>query len=230
MFLQALAQPFASAVHQQVESDSGVPFSPVLYFLKVQEIKALPTRYETQFDLPPGEYSLRVVLSDGKNFGRAEVPLNIEKYDKKELALSSVMLCKRIRDAHAAAVESSAANFAPQYVPLVTKGIQVTPTGDTRFKQGEPLYGYFELYELQLAGQPTVDAHLRVVDAKTGEVKISVHSLSAESYRNAGSPVIPIGREIKTDKLPSGSYRLEVQAVDSTGKSTVWRAATFTVE
>ena len=90
--------------------------------------------------------SLRVVLSDGKNFGRAEVPLNIEKYDKKELALSSVMLCKRIRDAHAAAVESSAANFAPQYVPLVTKGIQVTPTGDTRFKQGEPLYGYFELY------------------------------------------------------------------------------------
>jgi predicted phage tail protein len=31
-------------------------------------------------------------------------------------------------------------------------------------------------------------------------------------------------------KLPKGSYRLDVQAIDSTGKSTGWRSANFTVE
>jgi hypothetical protein len=45
-----------------------------------------------------------------------------------------------------------------------------------------------------------------------------------------GNPVIPVGEEIAIDKLHSGDYRLEVQASDSTGKCTVWRAASFTVE
>jgi hypothetical protein len=31
-------------------------------------------------------------------------------------------------------------------------------------------------------------------------------------------------------KLPKGSYRLDVQATDSTGKSTPWRTANFTIE
>jgi hypothetical protein len=31
-------------------------------------------------------------------------------------------------------------------------------------------------------------------------------------------------------KLPKGSYRLDVQATDSAGKSTPWRTASFTVE
>jgi len=46
----------------------------------------------------------------------------------------------------------------------------------------------------------------------------------------AGSPVIPIGRGIDINKLPNGSYRLDVQATDSAGKSTPWQAANFTVE
>ena len=50
----------------------------------------LPTRYETQVDLPAGDYDLEVVLNDGWNFARAEMPLNIEAYDGKQLALSSV--------------------------------------------------------------------------------------------------------------------------------------------
>jgi hypothetical protein len=42
--------------------------------------------------------------------------------------------------------------------------------------------------------------------------------------------VIPVGRGIDISKLPNGSYRLDVQASDSTGKNTAWRTASFTVE
>jgi hypothetical protein len=46
----------------------------------------------------------------------------------------------------------------------------------------------------------------------------------------AGSSIIPVGRGMDISKLPIGPYRLEVQATDSTGKSTAWRWANFTVE
>jgi hypothetical protein len=41
---------------------------------------------------------------------------------------------------------------------------------------------------------------------------------------------IPVGRGMDLSKLPMGSYRLDVQATDSTGKSAAWRSASFTVE
>lgn len=194
------------------------------------EQDTLPTRYATQVELAPGGYDLRVVLSDGQKFGRAEAHLIIER-NGKGLALSSVMLGKRIRDAHAAAVENAAANFAPNYIPLVSKGIQLTPTGDTRFGQCEHLYAYFEVYEPQMTSHATTaQAHIRIVDAKTGEIKKDLGNIDAAPYINADSTTIPIGREIPFQSLPKGLYRLEVQAMGSSGQSTPWRTANFTVE
>jgi hypothetical protein len=100
----------------------------------------------------------------------------------------------------------------------------IKPTANTRFKRGETLYTYFEVYEPLLAGQSpaTVQIQMRIVDVKTGELKTDPQPLSATPYAKAGSPVIPIGRGIDISKLPTGSYRLEVQANDSAGKSTPW--------
>ncbi len=192
----------------------------------------IPTRYEAQIDLPPGEYNLRLILSDGSKFGSAEMPLNIGSYGGKQLAISSLVLCKRFRDAAVAEQEAAAVNLAPQYVPLVSKGVQFTPTGDTTFRKGEPLFAYFEVYEPLLTGTPatTVQTRLKLTDVKTGEVKVDTGPRSTADWIQPGKTVIPIAEQIAVDKLPAGSYRLEVQAIDSTGKSTVWRAANFTVE
>lgn len=192
----------------------------------------IPTRYETQVDVPTGDYDLEVVLSDGWNFGRAEMPLTIEPYDGHQLALSSVALCKSLRSSAVAAQEAAKANFAPQYVPLVSKGILYAPAGDTNFTKGEALFAYFEVYEPQPtenAAAP-VSVHLRIVDASTGNVKEDFAPLDAASYRQAGSPVLRIGRKLPIDQLPKGNYRLEVQATTPTGGSTTRQAANFVVE
>src|SRR5215472_13713327 len=110
----------------------------------------IPTGYETQVDVPGGDYNLEVVLNDGWNFGRAEMPITVEPFDGKQLALSSVALCKSLRSAAVAAKEAAQANFAPQYIPLVSKDILYTPSGDTNFTKGEALFAYFEVYEPQL--------------------------------------------------------------------------------
>jgi hypothetical protein len=194
---------------------------------------ALPSRYEAQIHLPAGEqYELRVVLSDGAKFGRAVTPLSIDSWDGKQLAISSIALCKRFRDAGAAAQEAAAANLAPQYVPLVSRGVQVTPAADTRFNRGEHLIAYFEVYEPLLSQQPgtQVQAHMRIVDAKNGQIKEEYRPMDAAPYRRPGSTMIPIGDELIVSQLPKGDYRLEVQATDSAGRSTPWRTASFTLE
>ncbi len=191
----------------------------------------LPSRYETQFELPPGEYELRVMLSDGTKSGRAEVPVVIENYNPSSLALGSVFLCNRFRDAHVAEVETAAANFAPQYVPLVSKGVRVTPAGDTRFDPDDQLSAYFEIYEPQVAHEPApqIQAHMRIVDERSAVVVKDFPPVDAAPYVQPGSTTIPIAREVPIATLPKGPYRLEVQASDSAGRSTPWSAANFTI-
>lgn len=190
----------------------------------------IPARYETQIDVPPGEYNLQVVLSDGWSLGRAEIPLTVEADGGKKLALSSIALCKRLRDAKVAVKEDEAADFAPQYAPLVSKGIEFVPAADTIFEQSEPLYAYFQVD--QALGQPTgkVTVEMRIVNPSSGAVLGNFAPLDATSYQVAGSSALHIARTIPIRQFPKGAYRLQVRATDSSGASTAWRAADFTIK
>jgi hypothetical protein len=197
------------------------------------------TRYERQITVPTGEYRLRVVLSDGKIFGRVETSITVEGHDGKELAISPISLCKQIVDisgylphrAHDTPDAATIQQFA-DYQPLVSNNIEFKPTGDTRFKKGQTLYAYFEIFERLLEIQPSVNmqVQIRVVDAKTGRVQSDDASIDATPYLKSQSPVIPIGRGIDISKLPKGSYRLEARAMDSIGKTTDWSTVNFKVE
>jgi hypothetical protein len=118
-------------------------------------------------------------------------------------------------------------------VPLVSRDIEVTPSGSTKFKRGELLIAYFEVYVpvASPSPQPKVEVHLRVMEAKTGRICDTPKPVvDAAAYSKPGSPVIAVAQKISTKKLTKGSYRLEVQAKDSAGRSTVWRPASFTIE
>ena len=120
------------------------PFGDFSYREAGDEIYLIPARYETQIDLPPGDYDLRVILSDGKKFGRLDIPLSIERTDKELLNLSSVALCKRY---HRIDPPSYTEGILPsKFVPLVSKGVEFTPAADTAFTKRDPLFAYFEIY------------------------------------------------------------------------------------
>jgi hypothetical protein len=191
----------------------------------------IPNGYETQIDLPAGEYNIDVVLSDGEKFGRARTLLTVQNHDEKQPAISDIALCRRFRKLPDESTESPA-QLPGSYVPLVSKGVEFTPTTNSRFASNEMLYAYFEVYDPQLAVQaaPKVTAHLRIVDVKTNDVEIDFQPVDAASYIKPGSSQIRIARGIDLSSLPEGSYELDVQATDSTGKSTVWQKANFSVE
>jgi hypothetical protein len=197
------------------------------------------THYEIQLNLPAGEYSLQVVLGDGTSFGHAEIPLTVDGYDRNELTISGVSLCKRISDVAANSSLDTpnlpgawGRKLPGDYKPLVSRGVEFEPTGNTRLKKGGTLYTYFEIYEPLVEGQSlaAVQFRMRIVDVKTGELRADSQPISATPYIEDGSSIIPVGRGMEISKLPPGSYRLDVQATDSTGKSTAWRSANFTVE
>jgi hypothetical protein len=187
--------------------------------------------YEAQIYLAPGEYYLQVALMDGKKFGRAEVPLIADSYDGNHLTLSEIALAKRYREVPVGAHEVPT-EMPGNYIPLVSKGAEITPTANARFNKTAPLYFYFEVYEPQSDGPPAlvVEAHLRILDVNTGEIKKDLAPVDATPYTKPGDPIIPIGGGIDISNLPSGSYRLEAQATDSAGETTPWRSTNFLLQ
>jgi hypothetical protein len=192
-----------------------------------------PYRYEIQLDLPSGEYEIQAVVSNGKSFGAANLPLTIDLFDGKQLAISGIILCKSFHPVANLPLKSDSQDviFPTSMVPLVSKGIEFSPAADRHFGKADPMVAYFEVYAPRLASQPPakVQVHLRIVDAKAGIVRNDFLPVDVTSYVESGSPKIRISRKVPTDKLAAGFYRLEVQAVDSSGESTVWRSTDFAV-
>jgi hypothetical protein len=213
--------------------DSGGQQWGGLLALLISQSGILPSRYETQLDLPAGaDYDLLVVLSDGENFGRVDVPLRIDSYDGKQLAISSVVLSNRFRDAKVAAEEAAAVNLAPAYVPLVSKGFQFTPAAYTRFKSTDHLTSYFEVYKPLVTEQPAtqVQAHVKIVDAQTGQTRFQFAPIDATSFERRGTTTLAVAGDLPLSQLPKGDYLVEAQATDSAGRTTPMRTATFTIE
>jgi len=119
-----------------------------------------------------------------------------------------------------------------ELTPLVSKGIEFRPTGETHFKKNDPLAAYFEVYEPLLAGggNTHVQFEMRIVDAKTGAVKSDTGFKPADGFLNPGKAVIPISEKISVDELAPGDYQIQVRATDSTGTVTDWRTTSFTRE
>ncbi len=189
----------------------------------------IPDRLESQIELPPGVYELRAIFSDGENFGRKRVPLTVDGFAPNQLALSQIALARRVRKLSDQSTDT-ALKQPGSFSPLVSKAVEFTPTTDTHFED-EFLCAYFEVNDPQhpSGSSTTVKAHIRIVDANTGKLKLDFEPVSAAPYTTPGSSVISIARGLDVSTLPDGQYRLEVQAT-AAGQNTPWRAANFEVE
>jgi hypothetical protein len=197
----------------------------------------VPNRYDTQIDLPPGDYTLEVVLSDGENFGRRKIPLHVPELKANELSISDVALCGRVRTRPTIAPDALEVK-AGRYIPLISKNAEFVPDADavvTQYANADvpSLYFYFEIYAPRIEGTPPItslEARMRVVDSRSGAIKIDLGAVDALAYQTVDSPFIFIGRGMRLDGLGLGSYQLEVQVTDSNGHSSRLKVAPFAIE
>lgn len=185
-------------------------------------------RYERQLALAPGNYDLKIAMTNGDNFGRVEMPLSVPAYDPKKLWVSSIFLCKRFHKP--ADAPGEAEQLPVDHVPLMSQGVEFTPAGDTKFKTGDRLVLWFQIHfppNDETTSQP-LHFQLTVTNLQTG--KVEANGLEdASPYKVSDSSTINIAKEIGFDKLSPGAYRVDVQALDPTGTSTVQSSTNFTV-
>ncbi len=188
--------------------------------------------FETQLDLPPGEYKLHAVIREGKNFGRTEIPIHVENFNGMQFAISDIALGKNYRQVTAGSQPDSDPLWNDQQFSLVSQGFELLPTADTRFKTGQMLHFYLEVfYALQSVPPPgKIEVHMRVLDAETGKVVKELLPEDTAPYSKPGDPVIPVGGGIDVANLPTGSYQVQAQATDSTGKTTAWNSVAFSIQ
>lgn len=197
---------------------------------RVDQFKRRSYEYEKQFAATAGHYDLRLVFSAGRDeFAKLNVPLTIDHNDDRRLALSGLALCREFNSG----ADSNKAGPAllEDSVPLVSRGTQFVPAGATRFKKTDPAGVYFELYEPRLREDrpASVQFRVRVFDRKSGELKSDSEPTSV-ALAKWTDPVIPVGWKLAIDKLIPGSYRVEVNAIDSNGSVALVRTAEFEIE
>ena len=202
-----------------------------------EKFNKTPMHYENQFTVAPGKYNLTVVLSGGgQNFGKYETPIAIDPYDGKTLAISAVALSsdiERLADVGAALDADLLAGRSP----LVFEGVEIVPSGTDHFKKSDNLALYAQIYDPHIESDapvadlqrrpPDVKIAYRIVDTKSGKTILSTGAVDASHLIQKGSPVIPVALKIPINKMPPGSYRVDVQAVEQGGAVSPIHSATF---
>ena len=77
---------------------------------------------------------------------------------------------------------------------------------------------------------PVVGLQLRILDRKSGEQKQDSGLVNMAAFIQTGNPVVPVGLKLLAESLAPGAYRVELQARDSAGKTSVLRSADFDLE
>jgi hypothetical protein len=191
----------------------------------------IPDGYDTEIDLPPGEYEIQAVVSDGEKFGWRKMPLLVKRRDEKQISMSDVVLCRRVRKI-STEVQDVSAKMAGSYVPLASRGVEFAPTANPSFKSNEMLYVYFEVFDPRSSTQAATNlrVQLKIVNAKTGHVEIDFAPVDAAPYVKQSSSIVRITRGIPLSSLPEDEYQLQVRAYESAGISTEWHKAVFDIE
>jgi VWFA-related protein len=194
----------------------------------VEEFQKQPLHYENQFDIASGQYTFKVVFSSGgEQFGKLEMPLEIEPYQSNEFSVSGLALIKEVHQASQLG-EVLDASLLEDRTPLMANGLQFVPSGSSHLKKSAQTGCYFELYEPLLVtpdpGKETAIAiQMRVLDRATGDEKADSGPLRVELPEKGGNPVIPLGQKMPVASLGPGAYVLELTAADTSGKQVARR-------
>ena len=200
---------------------------------EVERLKLKPLHYENQFDIASGAYTLKIVFSaGGDSFGKLEAPLVVGTYQTNEFNVSAVALSKESRPAADMALSLDALLIDDQ-TPLIANGKRIIPAGSNRFKKTDPAGFYLEIYAPLLASagpdnRPDIGIQIRTLD-KTGQPTSDTGIVKLNGLQVNENGTLPVSVTMPLSQVASGSYLLEVKALDSAGNS-VRRVAAFDVE
>jgi len=166
-------------------------------------------------DLPPGNYSAFLAVTDDKDRPLAStmLPLRVPALEK-DLAVSSLLL-----SAGVAPVDKTGDGT------FVFGTVEVRPRADAEFSRSESLWYFVQLANVEDAEKITQEIQLR-----RGAQTIASQAASPAKLQELAPGRYAFGYEIPLTGLAPGNYMLYVTVRDASGHSTVRRADFRVVE
>jgi hypothetical protein len=185
----------------------------------------------SRFSVEQFDTSVSVQTGAGPNaVARLEMPLAVEPWNSASFGISDIALSTEIRAVDP--VPSTGGPVLEGRGPLMAGGRQFVPAASNRFRRSGQIYFYTEVYDPALGGanpsSPTMQ--YRILDKKTGEVKLDSGVGSVASFVRPGNPLVPFATRLAVAELPAGSYRLEVRAANPSVQDAVARTVDFELQ
>jgi VWFA-related protein len=203
----------------------------VNYRKDARPAKESPFVYQNSFKIAPGEYTLKVVLTaGGEKFGKYVVPLAVDPFNGMQFTLSGPAFGDTLvpcplgsSDIDQALIEGGA--------PMVANGMQVVASIGNRFKRDSQPVAYVEVFDplLENTNIP-LGISFDIVNLKTKQKAYSSGTLRINQYVHMGNPSVPVIFKLPVGSLPSGDYRIEIQARDSAQNVSPVRTGDFSIE
>lgn len=184
---------------------------------ELDAFRAAPYRYEKEFRMAAGQYTLKVAFGEG---GKGEARLAIDAWDGRTLQLSALAVGRPAGRGQPA--EEGIEALLEDRTPLVAKGVQVLPAGTRRFTRSDLVLVYGEAY-----GGGAATARIDLLDPQSGAVERALGELALEAAE-PGRVGVPLGFALQMEPLAAGPHRLRVTVTDRAGAS-VARSADFEV-
>jgi VWFA-related protein len=198
---------------------------------EVKEFVKSSFDYQTSFNISPGKYTLKLVLSaGGQKFGKYEMPLVVDPFSGKEFALGGPALSNNMVPLTQLNVNMDEA-LLEERPPLVFKGMQVVPSANNRFAKSEQTFFYVEVYDPLLKTEaPRLGILFNIVNRKTNQPAMSSNTVLIDEYVHRGNPLVQLSLPLPIDQLQAGDYRFEIRGRDSSGNASPLRSADFSIE
>jgi VWFA-related protein len=194
-----------------IRDERGLPVGRIRDTLTVaaadaDTLAARHVLYQAGTTLPPGRFSLRVVVRENTTgqMGAFEAPVIVPELKTAPVKISSIVLSTQLKQG----AQSKAPN------PLAREGVELVPNITHIVRRDQKLYFYYEVYEPALeSGTP----HLRTSLAfYRGKVKVFETPIVERTVMDADDRHAALFQfELPAESLKPGPYTCQVNVIDA---------------
>lgn len=180
----------------------GVPGAPPI---KEKTLAGKQVLYQTGMTLPPGRFSVKVVVRENANgaMGTFEASITVPELSRTPVKVSSVVLSTQLQ-----AVRGKSDN------PLVRDGVQLIPNVTHVVGRDQKLFFYYEVYDPTLGEGKTPELRTSLAFYR-GKVKVLETPVVARSAVDDPARKAALFQfEVPADKFEPGLYTCQVNIID----------------
>ncbi len=192
--------------------------------------------YQTRLAARPGTYRLTVYATLHKHEASAyrEIEIRLPDYASGDLAMSDLMLFERVVPKKEFAGNRSAAAGMPAFLggshPIYLKDHVLIPSGDSRFRRGQRLTAFFEVYNPGLQGSdggPHLEVRCRFRGGDGSELEMPQKML--DYLTDASARRTAYGISIPLLGFARGDYSVVFEVRDAIVGKSVSKSTTFSI-